>query len=311
MSDAARTGKIVAAFAAVYVIWGSTYLGIRIGVETLPPFLMAGLRQATAGGLLYVWLRSRGMPAPTRMHWRSALIIGALMLGVGNGLVGWAEQTVPSGLTALLIATTPLWMVLLEWLWHGGQRPRVRTVVGLIVGFGGAGLLVAPKDWGGGEPVEVWGAVAIIAATWGWTTGALYSRRAELPAAAWLGAAMQMLAGGMVLLGTSVVLGEWRGFAWANVSGRSWAAVAYLTVFGSMVAYSAYMWLLKVSTPARVSTTAYANPIIAVILGWLLGGEALTGRIIVAAIIIIVAVILIISPARPAIPPTSEPTEPV
>src|ERR1043166_3631722 len=287
--------KLVAAFAIVYVIWGSTYLGIRISVETIPPFLMAGMRQSTAGLLLYAWLRWRGVSRPKRVHWRSATVVGALMLLVGNGGVAWAEKVVPSGLTALLIATMPLWMTLMDWLWHGAARPDAQIVAGLALGFIGAGLLVAPGQFAGGSHVDPWGAFVLFVATVAWAAGSLYSRRAELPASALLGAAMEMLTGGVLLLVASGLLGEWRGFAFAQVSSRSWIALAYLTVLGSIVAYSAYMWLMQVTTPARASTNAYVNPIVAVLLGWWLGGEAVNARIILAAGVIVVAVLLIIS----------------
>jgi drug/metabolite transporter (DMT)-like permease len=293
--------RLIAAFVAVYVIWGSTYLGIRVAVETVPPLLMAGMRQATAGLLLYAWLRWRGTPRPERIHWRSAAIVGALMLLIGNGGVAWAERVVPSGLTALLVATSPLWMALIEWLWHGAARPGGQMVAGLILGFVGAGLLVAPASLGGGSHVDSLGALALLVATLGWAAGALYSRRAKLPASAFLGAAMEMTAGGAMLLVASALIGECRGFAWSHISPRSWVALLYLTTFGSMIAYTAYMWLLQVSTAARVSTTAYVNPIIAVLLGWWLGGEAIGARILIAAGIIVVAVALIIS-HRPALP---------
>src|SRR6266481_1065314 len=166
--------KLIAAFAAVYVIWGSTYLGIRIGIETIPPFLMAGIRQTTAGLLLYVWLRMRGAPQPERVHWRSAAIVGALMLLIGNGGVAWAEKVVPSGLTALLIATMPLWMTLLDWHWHGAERPGAQILVGLALGFVGAGLLVAPRQFAGGTHIDPWGALALFAATVAWAAGSLY-----------------------------------------------------------------------------------------------------------------------------------------
>jgi drug/metabolite transporter (DMT)-like permease len=288
------TWKIAAALAIVYVVWGSTYLAIRIGVETIPPFLMSGMRQATAGLLLYAWLRWRGVPRPERAHWRSATIIGALMLLIGNGGVAWAERVVPSGLTALLIATMPMWMVLLDWLWHDAARPTARVVVGLAFGFAGAGLLVAPGQFAGGAHVDRLGAVVLFVATVGWAIGSLYSRRAKLPASALFGAAMEMVTGGVLLLVASAMVGEWRGFAWRTVSARSWIATAYLTVFGSMLAYTAYMWLMKVTTPARASTNAFVNPVVAVVLGWWLADEPITPRIMLAALIIVVAVVLII-----------------
>jgi drug/metabolite transporter (DMT)-like permease len=290
----APTWKITLAMAIVYIVWGSTYLGIRFAVETIPPFMMAGMRQFTAGVLLYAWLRHRGAARPEKIHWRSAVIIGGLMLLLGNGCVAWAERVVPSGLTALLIATTPVWMVLLEWLWHGGARPGGRMVFGLVLGFAGAGLLVSPGQFGGGTHVDPWGGLALFVATVGWAVGTMYSRRAKLPASALLGAAMEMAAGGALLLGASAVFGEWRGFAWSAVSTRSWVAMVFLTVFGSMLAYTAYMWLIQVSTPARVSTNAFVNPIVAVVLGWWLAGEPITARIVTAAVIIVVAVVLII-----------------
>src|ERR1043166_4301672 len=230
--------KLVAAFATVYAIWGSTYLGIRIAVETIPPFLMAGMRQATAGVLLYAWLRWRRVRRPERVHWRSATVVGALMLLVGNGGVAWAGKVVPSGLTALLIAPMPLWMTLLDWLWHGAARPGGQIVAGLALGFIGAGLLVAPGQFAGGSHVDPWGALVLFVATVAWAAGSLYSRRAVLPTAALLGAAMEMLTGGALLLVASGLLGEWRGFALAQVSQRSWIALVYLTVFGSMGGYS-------------------------------------------------------------------------
>ena len=297
------TWKIAAALAVVYVIWGSTYLAIRIGVETIPPLLMAGVRQTAAGLLLYAWLRGRGVARPERVHWRSAAIVGALMLLVGNGGVCWAEKYVPSGLTALLVATMPLWMVLLEWLWHGAARPSARIVCGLTLGFVGTGLLVAPGRFGGGSHVDPKGALALFAATVAWAAGSLYSRRARLPKSALLSAAMEMTAGGGLLLVASALLGEWGGSALATASARSVGAMVFLIVFGSMVAYSAYMWLMKVTTPARASTNAYINPIVAVVLGWWVAGEPVTARIAVAAGVIIVGVILIIS-HRP--PPPAE-----
>ena len=296
--------KIVLAFAAVYVLWGSTYLAIRVGVATVPPLLMAGVRQLIAGVALYAWLRGRGTPKPGRANWKAATVVGGLMLLIGNGAVCWAERVVPSGLAALLIATTPLWMVLLDWLWHGAARPQGRLFTGLVLGFGGAGLLVAPGQFAGGSQIDPLGGVALVVATLGWSAGALYSKRANLPKSALLGAAMQMICGGVLLLVASALVGEWHGFEWTNVSARSVGAMVYLVLFGSLVGYSAYMWLLQVSTPARVSTTAYVNPVIAVLLGWLVAGEPITGRILLAAGIIVVAVVLIISqPAKPVSEP--------
>ncbi len=302
LSTTPRRWQIAAALGTVYLVWGSTYLGIRVGVETIPPLLMAGMRQTAAGLLLYGWLRGRGAAKPQPVHWRSATVIGGLMLLVGNGGVCWAEQVVPSGLAALLVATTPLWMVLLDWLWHGGARPGWQMAGGLALGFGGAGLLVSPGQFAGGGHVDPAGGVVLLVAALAWAVGSLYSRRAKLPASALLGAAMEMIAGGGMLLVAAGLFSEWHGFSWSGVAARSWVAMAYLTVLGSMVAYSAYMWLLKVTTPARVSTNSYANPVVAVALGWWLAGEPITPRIVLAAGIIVAAVVMIIShrPAPPA-----------
>ena len=295
----ARRWKIAAALGTVYIVWGSTYLAIRIGVETIPPLLMAGVRQAIAGLLMYGWLRWRGAAKPETVHWRSATIIGVLMLLVGNGGVCWAEQVVPSGLTALLVATTPLLMVLLDWLWQGAKRPSGQLVAGLTLGFVGAGLLVSPGQFAGVGHVDPLGGVVLFVAALAWAAGSLYSRRAKLPSSTLLGAAMEMIAGGALLLVASGLFGEWRGFVWTQVSARSLGAILYLIVFGSMVAYTAYMWLMQVTTPARVSTNAYINPVVAVVLGWWVAGEPITQRIVIAAGIIIVAVIVIISHRSP------------
>lgn len=300
--------QIATAMGAVYVIWGSTYLAIRIGIETLPPFLMAGTRFLVAGAALYAWTRWRGVPKPERPHWRSAIIIGGLLLLGGNGGVCWAEQRVPSGLTALMIGTTPLWMLLLDWLWHGAARPSMRTVFGLACGFAGIGLLVSPGQFAGGNFVDPVGATVLIFATLTWAAGSLYSRRAPLPRAPLLATAMEMICGGTLLLATSAITGEWTRLGQTHISLRSVVALGYLIVFGALVAFTAYVWLLRMTTTARVSTYAYVNPLIAVFLGWALAGEQITLRTILAAVAIIVAVVIIIS--HPAAEPEQAPCEP-
>ncbi len=290
--------QVAMAFAAVYLIWGSTYLGIRVAVETIPPFSMAGSRAVVAGALLYIWARGRGATRPETIHWREAAIVGGFLLLGGNGLLSWAAQQVPSGVCALIIGSVPLWMVLLEWLWHSGPRPTVGIVTGLVVGFAGLGFLVAPGNFGDGARVNFSGAVTLLLAAFFWAIGSLYSRRARLPSSQLLGAAMEMIGGGALLLVVGAVLGEWKHFAFAHVTLHSAIAWVYLTMVGSLVGFTAYVWLLKVTTPARVSTYAYVNPVVAVFLGWAFANEPITQRTMLAALAIIIAVVIIVTRSK-------------
>jgi drug/metabolite transporter (DMT)-like permease len=292
-------GQVIAAFAAVYLLWGSTYLAIRFAIETLPPLLMAGVRFLLAGGVLYAFMRLRGQPAPERRHWKSAAVIGALLLVCGNGGVTLAERTVPSGVAALLVAMVPLWMVLLEWLRRGGTRPTGRVMAGLAVGFAGMVVLVGPSQLAGAGAVDFGGAALVLCASLAWSIGSIYARGATLPANAFVATGMEMLCGGVLLLVAGAARGELAGLNPAAFTGRSLAALAYLVVFGSLVGFSAYIWLLGVSSPARVSTYAYVNPVVAVFLGWALAGEALTARVLVAAAVIVAAVAVITTGPRP------------
>ncbi len=289
-----RRATLVSAFAAVYVIWGSTYLAIRLAIDTLPPFLMAGVRFVIAGGVLYAVARALGARRPERLHWRSAAIIGGLLLLGGNGGVVWAEQTVPSGLTALIVAIVPLWMVLLDWLRGTGSRPGLGVAAGLLLGFLGVGVLVGPGGLGGGERIDPIGAAVVVLASLLWAIGSLYSRRAELPASQTLATGMEMFAGGVLLLVVAASTGELGRFDPSAVSARSVWALAYLIVFGAIVAFSAYVWLLQKTTPARAATYAYVNPVVAVVLGWALASEPLSPRIVVAGAMIVAAVVLIV-----------------
>ena len=283
---------LVAAFAAVYVIWGSTYLAIRVGVETLPPFLMAATRFLVAGSVLYIWARARGTSAPRGSDWRAGLITGALLLLVGNGLVVWSEQFVESSVAALLIATEPFWIVILIWLLPGGNRPRFKTLIGLTIGFIGVGMLVGTGTTGGNIPPLHAG--ALLVASLSWAAGSVYASRTQATASPLLAAAIQMLTGGSLLVIASGVSGEWTRFAIGNISSRSLLALGYLVVFGSIVAFTAYSWLLKNVAPERASTYAYVNPVVAVLLGWAVAGEQVTRRSLVAAAIIVGAVVLTI-----------------
>ncbi len=284
--------KLAIAFACVYVIWGSTYLAIRFAVETLPPLWMAGSRFLIAGALLYAWVSWRGRARrPTRAQWKASALLGGLFFLGGNGGVCWAEQRVPSGLTALLVATVPFWMVVLDWARRNGVGPSRRSVLGLVLGFLGVALLLGS---GSGGRVDPAGAAILLVATLSWAAGSIHSRYAPHPSNHLQSTAMQMVAGGILLLVAGVLRGEWAALDAAKLSLRSIASLAYLILFGSLVGFSAYNWLLQATTPARVSTYAFVNPIVAVFLGWALAGEAITPRTILAGTVIVLAVSLII-----------------
>jgi drug/metabolite transporter (DMT)-like permease len=283
---------VIAAFAAVYVLWGSTYLGIRYAVESIPPFLMAGTRNLFAGLLLFAFARARGGGAPSRLEWRDAVITGGLLLTVGNGGVTWAEQVIPSGVTALLVGLVPLWMVVFDWLRPGGVRPRPLVVAGLAVGFAGVALLARQGSQFG--PAYGWGVVVLMAASMSWAFGSIFGRQAHKPASPLLGVSMQMMAGGGLLLVLAVADGEVAQFSPGRVTLLSAGAWLYLVVAGSLVGYTCYVWLLHATTPARVATYAYVNPLIAVLLGCTLGREVFSHELFVAGGLILMAVVLIV-----------------
>jgi len=289
--DAAR-GRILLAFAAIYLLWGSTYVAIRYAVETLPPFLMAGTRHLVAGLALYAFCR-RGSPVrPRARDWGFAAVIGALMLFGGNGLVSWAERRVPWGLSALIVASVPIWMTVLESL-RERRAPRPAVIAGLVLGLVSLAWLVIPAA-GRGAAVDPLGAGALLIASLSWAAGSLYSRGVKFPVSTFVAVAMEMIAGGLVLGTVGLAVGEGSRLHLAAVSPRSIAALGYLILFGSLAGFSAYMWLLKVTTPARVSTYAYVNPVVAVLLGWALAGESVTLRMGLAALGIVAAVAIII-----------------
>jgi drug/metabolite transporter (DMT)-like permease len=284
---------VVLGLLVLYVVWGSTYLAIRWGLETIPPFTMAGTRYLVAGGVLLAWVKLRGAPRVTLRDLGPAFLTGGLLLLCGNGGVVWAEQRIASGLAALLIAVEPLFIVLLQaTLPQERRRPSARALVGVVFGVAGVVLLVGPVRLGG-ERVDLAGAAAVLFAAFAWALGSLLSRNLALPASPLQATALQMLAGGLLLACASGAAGEWARFSPASVSGRSIAAVAYLVVFGSLVAFTVYVWLLRVASPALVSTYAFVNPIVAVFLGWLLAREEVGPRTLVAAAVIVVAVVLI------------------
>ena len=292
---------LLAAFAAIYLIWGSTYLAIRFAIETLPPFLMTAVRFLVAGGAMYLWARLRGVRAPTGLQWAAATLVGVLMLLFGVGGVSWAEQRVPSGAAALIVTVGPLWMVLVDWLFFGGARPSGKVVLGILLGFSGVALLIGPEQLAGAGRIDLVGAGVILVGTVTWSFGSLYSRGPHLPASPILATGMEMLAGGFVLLLVAVAFGELARIDVGQISARSVLATGYLAVFGSIVALSAYLWLLKVDTPARVITHAYVNPAVAVFLGWAMADEPLNTRTLVATAVIIAGVLVITRRGRPRI----------
>ena len=284
---------LTVAFAVIYIVWGSTYLGIRLAVETLPPFLMAGTRFLLAGGLLVAWVAAtRGFRATAR-QWRDNAVIGAFLLLGGNGLISWAEQSIPSGMTALLVGAQPLMMVLTEWIWPGGHRPTKILWAGLALGFAGVAWLAAPWQRPADGGLNLGGLTAILAGCACWAIGSIYGRRVRQPAETLSAAAMQMLGGGVALMAVTLVHGDFTRFSPSAVSAHSWLAFGYLIVMGSLVGFSTFVWLMKHSTPARVSTYAYVNPLVAVFLGWLILGEPVTGRTLTAAAVIVVSVAII------------------
>jgi drug/metabolite transporter (DMT)-like permease len=302
--------RVGIAFGAVYLIWGSTYLGIRVAIETLPPLVMAGTRYATAGALLLAWAGPRNTERIRAVHWRSATVVGGLMLVGGNGGVSWSETRVPTGLAAILISTVPLWMVLLDWA-RQRVRPRRRVLAGIAVGLAGVVLLVGPSSLVSGPRPDGLGVVVLLTGALCWSIGSLRSRSAPLPRAPLVAIAMEMLCGGILLVLAGLLIGEGPRIDLAAVSARSLLAFAYLVVFGSLVGFTCYVWLLRVSSPARVSTYAFVNPVVAVILGWWLGGEPLTERVLWPALFVISAVALITTSRAPARPvPRGEPPAP-
>lgn len=286
--------KVWIALAALYIVWGSTYLAIRFAVETIPPFMHAALRFLISGAMLYVWRRAAGDPAPTRGNWISTAIVGTALLLGGNGLVAWAEQSVPSGIAALMISTSPFWLVLFESMRSGGSKPTWQAILGLIIGFGGVFLLIGPAEITGGEgSFDTFGVILLLLAPLFWSMGSIYARGADLPKSTLLSTGMEMLMGALSLFVVSAVKGEFSAFSLADVSARSWWGLLYLITFGSLVGFVSYGWLLQNAPVSLTSTYAYVNPVVAVLLGWLFANEELNARIALASAIIIGSVILI------------------
>ncbi len=287
--------RLLAAFAAVYVIWGSTYLAIRFAVETLPPLLMAGARFTVAGLILLLWSRLvQKAERPSRVDWRTGLISGALLLLGGNGAVVWAETRVPSGIAALLVAVVPLWMVLLDWWRPGGGRPAAPVFIGLALGLVGLGLLVGPDAvHGGSGGVSTLGAAVLIAGSLSWAIGSLFTKQAPPATTSLNGSGTQMFAGGLWLLVAGAVGGELARLDLSHVTQRSLLGFVYLVLFGSLIGFTAYFYLLSHTTAAKAATYAYVNPVVAVLLGWAFAHEPLTTRTMLAAAVILAGVAII------------------
>lgn len=283
--------QLLLGFLVIYIVWGSTYLGIRVGIATIPPFLMAGTRFLIAGGSLYAWSRLRGAAKPDLEQWKNAGIIGALLLMVGNGAVSWAEQRVDSGMTSLLVATVPLWLVLAEVV--KGKRPAMLQWVGVAMGLVGVGLLVKPSSNAAVASVDPYGAAVLMLGSLSWTIGSLFSRTARLAKPASMASGMQMICGGVLMMTISVITGELASFEPERITTASILAWAYLIVFGSIIGFSTYMWLLTVASPAAVGTYAYVNPVVAVLLGVLVAGETLPASATLAMVIITGSVALV------------------
>jgi len=296
---------VLAAFAAIYLIWGSTYLAIKFAVATVPPFIMTGARFFVAGAALYAWsifrpsrvaVESDRSPGTSVIRqWRDAFLVGALLIVGGTALVGWAELFVPSGITSLILATSPFWMVLLESALETRRAPSPRVIAGVLVGLAGLAILIGPSLVSPEGDASLLGIGALIVSALTWTIGALYARRAAVPASPARATGMQMIAGAVLSVVVAFALGEHRQVSIAAISPESWAAIAYLVVAGALIGFSAYLWLMRVSTPSRVATHAYVNPVVAVLLGWAILGEPVTSRTAIAMLIIVAAVVVIVS----------------
>lgn len=285
--------KLIAAFAAIYIIWGSTYLAIKFAIETIPPFMVGGVRFLIAGAVLYAWGRIKSGVEPTREQWRQGLILGVFLLGVGNGCVVWAQQRTPSGITALVVAIVPLMVVLIEWLRPGGKNPGVAAMTGVIIGLIGMALLIGPSAFMGASDVQPAAAAFLLLGSLSWSAATVFGKRAAVPPVPPLASAIQLFGGGISLMIASAIAGELGDVEPAGISLRAALSLLYLIIFGSIVAFSAYSWLLRVASPTRISTYAYVNPIVAMFLGWAVAREEMSARVLIAAVIVLAGVALI------------------
>jgi drug/metabolite transporter (DMT)-like permease len=309
-----RAWKVLLAFAIIYFVWGSTFLAIRIGVQEVPPFLLAGMRFVIAGFVLFAWMRAKGTAFPTRREWRSVGLLAVLFFVLDYGLVFWAEVRVPSGITAVMMAMIPAFMAVSEILILKTQRLTLRLGAALLVGLGGVAVLVSRSASFGDAPINTFGAVALLVASISWAMGSALTRKLPLPSNKAMSSGAQMLIGGVLLTLTAASLGELRGFHIHAVSERAWIALAYLIVAGSIVAFTAYVWLIHHESPTKVGTYAYVNPVVAVVLGYLFAGEALSFRTIAGTTLILVSVVVITTMPKTQsgnLPQTAEPVRTV
>ncbi len=288
-----RAWKVLLAFAIIYLVWGSTFLAIRVGVREVPPFLLAGMRFLIAGFVLYLWMRGRGTPSPSLREWGGAIFLAILIFVFDYGLLFWAEKRVPSGIAAVMMATIPVFMTLSEILIMRTQRLTGRLLTALLLGIAGVAVLVSHSAGFGDAAIDTTGAVALLAASISWSVASALTRRLALPASKAMSSGIQMLAGGLLLTATAGLLGEFHGFRFQAVSARAWIALAYLIVAGSIAGFTAYVWLIHHESPTKVGTYAYVNPVVAVVVGYFFGGEALGSRTILGTALVLVSVVVI------------------
>lgn len=292
-ADRPARWKILLAFAVIYFVWGSTFLAIRVGVREVPPFLLAAFRFAAAGLCLYAWMRIKGTPSPTKREWSAALFLGALIFLVDYGCLFWAETRIPSGIAAVVLATIPVFITLLEISILRTQRLTIRLAAALVVGIAGVAVLMNNSFSLGEAPVNHAGAAALLLAAFTWSLATILSRRLPLPASKPMSSAAQMLTGGILLLVLAAITGEFNGFKAQAVSWNAWFSLIYLITAGSIAGFTAYMWLLHYESPTKVGTYAYVNPVVAVALGYLIGGETVGPRTLLGTLLILISVITI------------------
>ncbi|HTC93168.1 MAG TPA: EamA family transporter [Terriglobales bacterium] len=285
--------KTLLAFAIIYFVWGSTFLAIRIGVREVPPLLFAAMRFLTAGLVLYGWMIAKGEPTPSRRQWMAASLIAIFIFVLDYGLLFWAEQRVPSGIAAVMLATIPVFMALSEIIFLRTQRLTLRLALALLIGIGGVAVLVSRSLNLGGAPVDSMGAVALIIAAMSWSIASVLTRKLPLPPSKVMSSGAQMLAGGVFLTLVAGALGEFRNFHPSTISRGVWFSLLYLIIAGSIIGFTAYVWLIHHESPTKVGTYAYVNPVVAVLLGYFLGGEALGARTILGTLFVLVSVLVI------------------
>jgi drug/metabolite transporter (DMT)-like permease len=296
--------KVLLAFAIIYLVWGSTFLAIRVGVQEVPPLVLAGMRFFVAGIALYGWMRAKGTPSPTVREWGGLTLLAVLIFVCDYGLLFWAEQRVPSGIAAVMLATIPVFMALSEIFILKTQRLTIRLAIALLIGIGGVAVLVSHSVSFGGAPIDTLGACALMAASVSWSVASSLTRKLPLPSAKAMSSGAQMLAGGTLLFVAAAILGEFKGFHLQAVSMRAWLSLVYLIIAGSIIGFTAYVWLIHHESPTKVGTYAYVNPVVAVLVGYFLGGEAISPRTVVGTALVLVSVVVITTtPAKKAMKP--------